>query len=117
MIKIQKNWKIESVPEFDEWFEALNEISQNDIYTNTIVLSDIGPSLGRPYVDTLHGSKYDNLKELRVKTDKHVIRIFFAFNKQRTGILLIGGDKRGNDKRFYKELIPKAEELYKKYIE
>ena len=39
------------------------------------------------------------------------MRVFYAFDPRRTSILLIGGDKTGND-RFYDEYIPIADRLY-----
>ncbi|MFC0323189.1 type II toxin-antitoxin system RelE/ParE family toxin [Gallibacterium melopsittaci] len=41
------------------------------------------PQLGRPYVDTLQGSKYVNLKELRVQSKQSVFRLFLIlYDKQ-----------------------------------
>jgi hypothetical protein len=65
----------------------------------------------------LSGSKYPNLKELRVDTEKQVMRIAFAFNPKRTGILLVAGNKQGvSSRQFYKQLIVKAEELYEAHL-
>jgi hypothetical protein len=79
------------------------------------MLKELGPSLGRPYVDTIENSKHKNMKELRVQNKKRIFRIFFAFNLDRNAILLIGGDKRG-DKRFYQRMIPIADEIYDRYL-
>ena len=38
------------------------------------------------------------------------------FDPRRTAILLIGGDKTGND-RFYEEMIPIADALYDQHID
>ena len=38
------------------------------------------------------------------------------FDPRRHAILLIGGDKTGND-RFYKEYVPIADRLYDEYLE
>ncbi len=115
MINLKNKWDIISVDEFDEWHDPLDDDTRLAIYEDVRYLSLIGPELGRPYADTIHGSKYKNLKELRIKHNKHVYRIFYAFDPSRKGILLIGGDKRGNN-RFYNEYIPIAEKLYDKYI-
>jgi hypothetical protein len=81
-----------------------------------LILKELGPSLGRPYVDTIENSKHKNMKELRVQNKKRLFRIFFAFDPDRNALLLIGGDKRG-DKRFYQRMIPIADELYDCYLE
>ena len=108
-------WTIEYTQEYEDWFSAQEEESKIAINTKIIVLSEFGPKLGRPYVDTIHGSKYSNLKELRVKCKNSVIRILFCFNKSRNCWLLIGGNKKGkNEEDFYKRLIKKAEELIEK---
>ncbi len=52
-------------------------------------LAEVGPGLGRPLVDTIRGSSLTNLKELRVGT----ARILFVFDRWRSSILLVAGDK------------------------
>jgi hypothetical protein len=42
--------------------------------------------------------------------------VFYAFDPRRSAILLIGGDKTGDD-RFYERMIPVADKLYDMYIE
>jgi hypothetical protein len=54
------------------------------------------------------------MKELR-PLESH-IRIFFAFDPRRTAILLIGGDKTGEWKAFYKEKGPVADKLYEEHL-
>ena len=111
-------WPIEYTQEYEDWFSVQVEEIKIVINTKVIVLSEIGPNLGRPYVDTIHGSKNKNLKELRVKYKNNVIRILFCFNKSRNCWLLIGGNKKGkNEKDFYSKLIKKAEEIIEKYPE
>ncbi len=44
------------------------------ISTDLAVLCNMGPMLGRPYVDQIKGSKYKNLKELRTQISGHVYR-------------------------------------------
>ncbi len=85
------------------------------ILARLIVLSEIGPKLGRPYVDSVYGNKHNNMKELRVQSKKHLYRILFAFNPRRTAILLIGGNKKGIN-RFYVGMIEKADELYELHL-
>jgi hypothetical protein len=56
------------------------------------------------------------MRELRVQSGGHPLRIFYAFDPRRTAILLVGGDKTG-DNRFYKRMIPVADRLYDEYID
>jgi hypothetical protein len=80
------------------------------------LLKQEGPLLGRPYVDTIQGSQYPNLKELRVQHAGEPWRILFAFDPIRQAIVLVGGNKTG-DKRWYKKNIPIAEQRFAKHLE
>jgi hypothetical protein len=111
-------WPVEYTQEYEDWFSVQEEDNKMAINAKVILLSEFGPNLGRPHVDTIKGSKYANLKELRVKYKKAVFRILFCFDKRRNCWLLIGSNKRGrNEKLFYKNIIRKAEELITKYPE
>ncbi|RLA61032.1 MAG: diaminopimelate decarboxylase [Epsilonproteobacteria bacterium] len=110
-------WKIKQTEEFQDWFEAANKKLQNSIVENGEVLRQFGPSLGRPKADTLKGSRIINLKELRFACGNMVIRIFYVFDPDRNGVLLIGGNKAGSgDKKFYDHMIDKSEKIYEKYL-
>jgi len=60
-------WSLESTTEYIEWFSAQAVQVQEAVRAYVKLLLEKGPALGRPYVDTLKGSKYSNLKELRVQ--------------------------------------------------
>ncbi|MCK4765183.1 MAG: type II toxin-antitoxin system RelE/ParE family toxin, partial [Candidatus Aminicenantes bacterium] len=107
-------WVIERTDEIAEWIIELDDDAREAIYKNLLILKAMGPTLGRPYVDSIKDSRYKNMKELRVQNKKKLFRVFFVFDPDRKAILLIGGDKRG-DKRFYQRLIPIADNLYEKY--
>jgi hypothetical protein len=77
-------------------------------------VGEYGPTLGRPLVDTLTGSKIANLKELRPR--QTMIRLLFVFDPWRSAILLTGGDKTGQWETWYERAIPHAEELYAFYL-
>ena len=81
------------------------------------LLQQFGPQLGRPRVDTLKGSRHANLKELRLSAAGGEWRVAFAFDTRRKGILLIAGDKSGgSEKRFYRELLRKADERFDAHL-
>ena len=109
-------WEIEYTEEFEKWWVGLSENEQIDLDANITVLKTLGPKLNRPYCDTLNGSRYGNMKELRTQSQGKPLRTFFAFDPRRTAILLIGGDKKGDD-RFYERMIPIADDLYSKHLE
>jgi hypothetical protein len=73
--------------------------------------------MGRPRVDTLKGSRHANMKELRFSAAAGEWRVAFAFDAKRKAILLVGGDKSGHsEKRFYRELIRKADDRFDAHL-
>jgi hypothetical protein len=78
-------------------------------------LQEQGPNLKRPHADTLEGSSFPNMRELCIQHEGRPYRVLYAFDPRRVGILLLGGDKTGNP-RWYKESIPKADELYRRRL-
>ena len=79
------------------------------------LLRQLGPGLPRPHADTLKGSKHPNMKELRTQHKGRPLRTMFAFDPRRCAILLIGGNKTG-DNRFYDKMIPLADSLYDQHL-
>lgn len=108
-------WLVVASPEFAAWFQAESVEVQNRIAASLRALEEFGPGLGRPYVDTLKGSRVANLKELRVSVTGAPYRILFAFDPARQAVLLCGGDKAG-DRRFYDRMIPLAEAILARHI-
>jgi DNA-binding XRE family transcriptional regulator len=99
--------------EFGSW----SQVVQDAVLSSLGKLRVFGPSLGRPSVDTLKGSNYPNMKELRVDAESGVWRIAFAFDPKRRAILLTGGNKTGISKdRFYSTLIRVADLRYEQYL-
>lgn len=110
-------WPVTTTAEFDAWFTGLDEDAHVEVIAVVELLKRLGPMLGRPHADTLNGSRYANMKELRARTAGKVLRIAFAFDPERTGVLLVAGNKSGvSQKRFYKQLIAKADELYDAHL-
>ncbi len=108
-------WEIERTDEIAFWIMSLDEDARQAVLKSLLILREIGPNLGRPYVDSLKQSRYQNMKELRIQNKLRVYRILFIFDPKRKAVLLIGGDKRGK-KDFYSIMIPAAEKLYDKYL-
>ena len=55
------------------------------------------------------------MRELRAQSRGRPVRVLYAFDPRRTSILLIGGDKTGND-RFYEQHVPVADDLYDTHL-
>jgi len=108
-------WEIKRTEELAKWTKTLDDDAREAILKNIIILKEIGPNLGRPYVDTLKQSRHKNMKELRIQNKKRLFRILFIFDPDRKAVLLIGEDKCG-DKRFYEKMIPIADNLFDKYL-
>lgn len=87
------------------------QLAQEELLASALLLKTIGPQLGRPHADTLEGSEFANMKELRFEAGGGVWRVAFAFDPKRRAVLLVAGDKSGGgEKRFYRMLIAKADE-------
>ncbi len=110
-------WTVLFHPDFEAEFSQLPEDVQNELLARLGVLGQFGPSLGRPTVDTLKGSSFPNMKELRFNADDGVWRFAFAFDPQRQAVVLVGGDKEGADQgAFYKELIGVADRRFTAHV-
>ena len=111
------SWSIEIGDEFKPEFFALHEDVRTEILALARLLQQFGPQLGRPRVDTLNGSRHANMKELRFSAAGGEWRVAFAFDTRRKGILLIAGDKSGgSEKRFYRELLRKADNRFDAHL-
>lgn len=112
-----KTWKVIFADEFAAEFSSLSEPVQDELLSQAQRLAQSGPLLGRPRVDTLKGSRFANMKELRFDADGSVWRAAFAFNPVREAIILIAGSKSGvSEKSFYKRLIDVADARYSKHL-
>jgi hypothetical protein len=79
------------------------------------LLQQRGPALSRPFADVVHSSRHSNMKELVIQHAGRPYRVLFAFDPRRCAILLIGGDKTGND-RWYEEFVPVADKLFDEHL-
>jgi hypothetical protein len=100
--------------EFGAWWDGLSEDQQDDVDRCVHLLEALGVTLGFPYSSAVKGSNLA-LRELRVQSGGHPLRILYVFDPRRQAVLLVGGDKAGRD-RFYEELIPIAERVYQEYL-
>jgi hypothetical protein len=110
-------FKVVATAIFRDWLGEQPDEIASEVAAVILLLREYGYRLSRPHADTLKGSKFANMKELRIKTSQAEIRIAFAFDPERNAVLLVAGDKRGvNERRFYKRLIAQADALFANYL-
>lgn len=110
-------WEVVTTDVFDKWLVSQTEPLTEDVLAIAGILEEMGPHLGRPFVDTVNGSIFPNMKELRVQHAGAPVRIFFAFDPVRRAILLCAGNKKGiNEKRFYHDMIRLADSEFANHL-
>jgi len=108
------SWDVILLEEVERWYLSLDEDAIAAV-TGAIDLLELeGPTLGRPTVDKVNGSRFHSMKELRPAGTS--IRILFIFDPLRRAILLHGGDKAGSWKTWYDKNIPVAEGRYENWL-
>jgi len=108
-------WEVEYTDEFEEWWKTLSEAEQNRVAFSVNLLRQTGPSLPFPHSTRVEQSRHGSMRELRSQCEGRPLRTFYAFDPRRTAILLIGGDKTGDD-RFYDVMVPIADRIYDNYL-
>jgi hypothetical protein len=109
------SWDVEYTDEFGAWWEGLTEDEQISLDASVRLLEALGPTLKYPHSSGIHGSKHGHMRELRTQHDGRPYRTLYAFDPRRAAILLIAGDKTGQD-RWYEENVPKADKLYDDHL-
>ena len=109
----RRNWAVEFHPACEAWADRLTQPDKEALLAAKRVLESEGPTLGRPLVDTVVGSRHSNMKELRPgSTGRTEIRLLFAFDLDRDAILLVGGDKSDDWSGWYEKNIPTADDRF-----
>jgi len=109
-------WVVEYTDEFGEWWDGLTEAEQESVRASIKLLGDYGPNLPFPHSSGVKASRHTHMRELRIQHAGRPFRVLHAFDPRRCAILLIGGDKTGND-RWYEEYVPIADRLYDEHLE
>ena len=107
---------VEYTNEFKAWWDGLTASEQNDIVAVVELLAEHGSGLKFPYSSGIVSSRHAHMRELRVQNAGKPFRIFYAVDPRRTAILLIGDNKAGND-RFYRRFIPRADQLHDEHLQ
>jgi len=113
------NWmacEVEFTDEFGEWWSGLAADEQESVRAYVNLLEDYGVALKHPYCSGVTLSRHPHMRELRVQHHGRPYRVLYAFDPRRTAILLIGGDKTGND-RWYEMFVPQADRIFDRHIE
>jgi hypothetical protein len=109
-------WEVLFDEDFNIWFDDAERGLRLAIVASIEVLRQLGPNLGRPRVDSVKGSDFSNMKEMRIQYHGDPWRILFAFDPRRRAILLVGGNKKG-DARWYESNILIADRRFKRHLE
>lgn len=99
--------------EFEQWWESLDIEEQKSVAVVVDMLEDRGVLLPFPYCSGIRESK--KLRELRIQHGGEPYRVLYAFDPKRNAVLLLGGNKTG-DNRWYEVNVPKAEKLFGEYL-
>ncbi len=109
-------WEVEYTNEFFEWWSSLNELDRRNLTLSVSLLEAMGPALGFPYSSGVNGSRHGHMRELRTQSGGRPLRTLYAFDPRRVAILLIGGDKTGDD-NWYSRFLPIADALYDEHLQ
>lgn len=109
-------WNVEYTDEFGAWWALLSEDEQVSVAASVALLEVRGPQLGFPHTSAVNGSKHGHIRELRTQHAGRPFRTLYAFDPRRDAILLLGGDKTGNE-RWYEVNVPKADALYDVHLD
>ncbi|MGC9994727.1 MAG: type II toxin-antitoxin system RelE/ParE family toxin [Terriglobia bacterium] len=108
-------WLVKYTDGFEGWWNFLSEAEQEDVNAKVILLQRYGPALRRPPSDVIASSRHSHMKELIIQHAGRPYRVLYAFDPRRTAILLLGGDKTGDD-RWYEKFVPIADRLYDEHL-
>lgn len=99
---------------FEAWYRDLEDADAEQVAIVVDLLEAKGLALGYPYSSDIRGSKIA-LRELRIQSKGRPLRVIYKFDPKRQAVLILGGDKTGND-RFYLEYVRQAEKLWFEYL-
>lgn len=108
-------WDVEYTAEFEQWWLGLGSAERESVAAHVGMLEEIGPRLGAPYTTSVTTSRHSHMRELRVQHRGRPYRVLYAFDPRRVALLLIGGEKTGDD-RWYERFVPIADRLYDEHL-
>ena len=108
-------WEVEFTDEFEVWWKTLSESEQGKVDARVSLLMERGPNLGFPFSSQVKTSRFPEMRELRAQAGGDPLRMLYAFDPRRTAILLVAGDKTGDD-RWYEKNVPVADRLFERHL-
>jgi hypothetical protein len=108
-------WEVEFTDEFEQWWRTLSESEQGKVDARLSFLMERGPNLGFPFSSQVKTSRFPEMRELRAQAGGDPLRMLYAFDPRRTAILLVAGDKTGDD-RWYETYVPVADRLFERRL-
>jgi hypothetical protein len=109
-------YAVEFTEQFRVWYEdTLSSSEQEDVARTVEMLLQAGPMLQHPHSSGISTSRFRHMRELRIQHQGRPYRVLYAFDPRRIAILLLGGDKTGDD-RWYDKMVPKADALYEQHL-
>ena len=109
-------WVVKTTDRFDIWFKSQSDRDRANVLAAMLLLRDRGPRLTRPYADFVKGSRFGNMKEMRIQSQGRPIRAMFAFDPKREAVILCAGDKSKDPKRFYRKMVAIADEEFASHL-
>lgn len=109
-------WEIEGTDTFVEWFDGLTDDEKESVIASVDLLEARGTTLGYPHSSAIYASEFGHMRELRIQHHGRPLRVLYAFDPRRVGVLLLGGDKTGDD-RWYDRFVPIADRLYREHLD
>lgn len=113
-------WEVSLHEDVERWYLDLcrdDPVTADGIADAIEQLVAVGPALGRPLVDRVHGSRHHNMKELRPPSaGSSEVRLLFAFDPEREAVFLFAGDKSGRWESWYRQAIPVADDRFDEHL-
>jgi hypothetical protein len=109
-------WEVEYTAEFEAWWNSLSSSEQEAVDASVRLLEERRPALGFPHSSSIRGSRHGGMRELRTQEAGRALRTLYAFDPRRAAVLLIGGDKSGDD-RWYEKFVPVADRIFDAHLE
>jgi hypothetical protein len=108
-------WEVEFTGEFEQWWDSLSAGEQDSVDFTVGLLREAGPVLRMPHSSGVETSRHSHMRELRIQHEGRPYLVLYAFDPRRAALLLIGGDKTGNN-RWYEDYVPLADSIYEKHL-
>jgi hypothetical protein len=112
---VEVAWEVEVTDEFKTWWSGLAEAERISVERAVLLLEERGPHVPFPYSSGVNGSRHSAMRELRVQHQGRPYRVLYIFDPRRVALLLLGGDKTGDD-RWYEKNVPLADQIYNNYL-